>query len=143
MYNSRDIIARVVVLVLQSLVSITVLIDVVFLDLDVQDRGLGSRYGHSFRFTEACLAGQAGDDEQIAAKRARSSLMMLRCSESQINTASMTASTRFSVVKTSAPSRGSSVSPLFSLPYPAYAFITTFLDDRICSVSSNFTTIVF
>jgi hypothetical protein len=135
-------VARFVVLVLQSLVSITVLIDVVFLDLDVQNRGLGSRYGHSFRFIEACLAGQLGDDEQIAAKCARSSLMMLRCSESRINTASMTASARSTVVKTSAPSRGSFVSPLFSLPYPAYAFITTFLDDRICSVSSNFTSVI-
>jgi hypothetical protein len=118
-------------------------IDVVFLDLDVQNRGLGSRYGRSFRFIEACLAGQVDDDEQIAAKRARSSLMMLRCSESPFNTGSMTASVRFGVVKTSATSCGSSVSPLFPLPYPAYAFITTFLDDRICSVSSNFTTIVF
>jgi hypothetical protein len=40
-------------------------IDIVLLDLDVQSRGQGSRYGHSFMFTEACLAGQSGDDEQI------------------------------------------------------------------------------
>jgi hypothetical protein len=41
--------ARFVVPVLLSLVSITVLTAAVFLDLDVQNRGLGSRYGHSFR----------------------------------------------------------------------------------------------
>jgi hypothetical protein len=74
----------------------------VVLDLDVQNRGLRSRYGHSFMFVggfEAYLAGQDGDDEQIAAKRARSRLMMVGCSESRINTGSMTASARFHCCK--------------------------------------------
>jgi hypothetical protein len=74
----------------------------VVLDLDVQSRGQRSLYGHSFMFVggfEACLAGQDGDDEQIAAKCARSKLMMVKCSESRINTGSMTASARFQCCK--------------------------------------------
>ena len=109
-----------------------------FLDLDVQSRGQGSRYGHSFWFTKRLRLVWRGNVMMTS----RSSLMMLKCSESPIKTACMTASARSIAVKTSALSHGFSASPLFSLPYPAYAFITTFLDDRICSVSSNLTTLI-
>lgn len=66
----------------------------------------------------------------------------MKCSESPITTARMTASALSGVVSISQRPRIPSVFLSLPLSYPAYAFITTFVDDRICSVSSNLSTII-